>query len=162
MGPTVFNVPTERTEFSTLQATFVATCAEIMPSCTTLCWFVHNETHATRACRRGRRAPSRDKLSPCYVTISIFEFSLLRSSLPPGRSIRLMTNSRRSQSEKQWASRARETAATKPHNKKSQANTTNGTRVRGRREPGQKPRPHTGPVLEISGVVRRHRAQPCS
>ena len=77
-----------------------------------------------------------------------------------GRSIRLLTNSRRSQSEKQWASRGRETAARKPHNKKSQAHTTNGTRARGRWEPGQKPRPRTGPVLEISGVVRRHRAQP--
>ena len=35
-----------------------------------------------------------------------------------------------------------------PLNKRSQAHTTNGTRARGRREPGQKPRPHTGPVLE--------------
>ena len=61
---------------------------------------------------------------------------------------------------KQWESRGRETAARKPHNKKSQAHTTNGTRARGRWEPGQKPRPRTGPVLEISRVVRRHRAQP--
>jgi hypothetical protein len=34
------------------------------------------------------------------------------------RSIRLLTNSRRSQSEKQWASRGRETAARKPHKNK--------------------------------------------
>jgi hypothetical protein len=52
-----------------------------------------------------------------------------------------------------WASRGRRTAARKPHNKKSQAHTTNGTRARGRWEPGQKPRLSTGPVPEISGVV---------
>ena len=40
-----------------------------------------------------------------------------------------MTNSRRSQSEKQWASRGRETTAKKPQNRKSQAHTTNGTRA---------------------------------
>jgi hypothetical protein len=34
------------------------------------------------------------------------------------------------------------------------------TRARGRREPGQKPRSHTGPVREIAVVVRRHRTQP--
>ena len=33
--------------------------------------------------------------------------------------------------------------------KKSQAHTTNGTRARGRRELGQKPRSHTGPVVVI-------------
>ena len=38
---------------------------------------------------------------------------------------------------------------------KSQAHTTNGTRARGRWEPGQNPRPRTRPVLEISGEVRR-------
>jgi hypothetical protein len=53
-----------------------------------------------------------------------------------------------------------ETAARKPQNKKSQAHTTYGTRARGGWEPGQKPRRRTGPVLEISGVVKRHRAQP--
>ena len=43
---------------------------------------------------------------------------------------------------------------------RSQAHTTNGTRARGRREPGQKPQPHTGPVRGIALAVRRHRAQP--
>ena len=62
-------------------------------------------------------------------------------------------NSGRSQSEKQWESRGRETAARKLHDKKSQAHTTNGSRARGRWEPGQKPRLSTGPVPEISGVV---------
>ena len=52
------------------------------------------------------------------------------------RSIRLLTNSRRSQNEKQWASRGRETAARKPHKKKSQAHTTNGMQARGWWKPG--------------------------
>ena len=51
------------------------------------------------------------------------------------RKIRSMTNSRRSQSEKQWASRGRETTARKPHNKKN--------RWRGERQRGQAPPPPT-------------------
>ena len=71
-----------------------------------------------------------------------------------------MSNSHKSQSEKLAAGGGRETAAKKPHNKRSQAHTTNGTRARGRREPGQKPRAHTGPVRGIALAVRRYRAQP--
>jgi hypothetical protein len=73
--------------------------------------------------------------------------------------IRLLTNSRRSQSEKQWESRGRETAV-KNRIQKFQPHATKGTRAREWLEPGHKPRPRTGPVLEISGVVWRHRAQP--
>jgi hypothetical protein len=58
-----------------------------------------------------------------------------------------MTNSHESQSEKVSTGGGR-------------AHTTNGTRARGRREPGQKPQPHTGPVRGIALAVRRHRAQP--
>ena len=57
-----------------------------------------------------------------------------------------MTNSRKSQSKKLATGGGRETAAKKPHNKRSQAHTTIGTRARGRRDPVQKPRAHTGPV----------------
>jgi len=49
---------------------------------------------------------------------------------------------------------------TEPHTIKSQAHTTNGTRARGRRKLGQKPRPCTGAVPEIPGAVERHRAHP--
>jgi hypothetical protein len=75
------------------------------------------------------------------------------------RSTRILTNSRTSQSEKQRESRDRETAARKPRNNKSQAHTTNGTRARGRWEPGQKLRLRTGPVLEISEYTRLENAQ---
>ena len=64
------------------------------------------------------------------------------------RKILLLTNSRRSQSEKLLASWGRETAVKRvknPRNKKSQAHTTNGTRARGRREPGKSPDPAPGP-----------------
>jgi len=71
-----------------------------------------------------------------------------------------MTNSRKSQSEKLATGGGRETAAKKPHNKRFQAHTTNGTRARGRRDPEQKPRAHTGPVRGIAVVVRRYRVQP--
>jgi hypothetical protein len=57
-------------------------------------------------------------------------------------------------------SRAQDAAVKKTHTKKSQAYTTNGARARGRREPGQKPRPRAGPVLDIPGAVWRHWAQP--
>ena len=69
-------------------------------------------------------------------------------------------NSRRSQSKKHFRAGAGRPRLKKPHIKKSQAHTTNGTRARGRWETGEKLRPRTGLVLEISEVVRRHKAQP--
>ena len=61
-----------------------------------------------------------------------------------------MTNSHKSQSKKLAAGGGRETAAKKLQNRGSQAHTTSGTRARGRGEPGQRPRPDTGPVHGIA------------
>jgi len=55
-----------------------------------------------------------------------------------------LTNSRRSQSEKQFRAQGRETAVRNPHNKKSQAHTTNGTRA-------QAPAPHRARTISNRG-----------
>ena len=70
-----------------------------------------------------------------------------------------MTNSRKSQSEKLATGGGRETAAKKPHNKRSQAYTTNGTRARGRRDPGQKPRGVVSPKGKILKNNRKFEIQ---
>ena len=64
-----------------------------------------------------------------------------------------MTNSRKSQSENWRRAGAGRLQQRSRITTRSQAHTTNGTRARGRRDPGQKPQRHTGPVRGIAVLL---------
>ena len=70
------------------------------------------------------RAWDETRLGGKFLLANFFEIEQMGAK---GSRISLLTNSRRSQSEKQWESWGRETAARKPHNKKSQATPTDCT-----------------------------------
>ena len=87
------------------------------------------------ACGEEGAGDLQKRSTPCFnITASPGKSAILCSitflcvgGLFTRETIRFMTNSRKSQSEKLATGGGRETAAKKPHNKRSQAHTTNGT-----------------------------------